>query len=132
MIDMERATHKQCVACGTSMANKSPYFCTKCKSACDITMDPARARYAPRPAGTPFLVNVLSKCCGADVIANVRQTCSAACHELLVVFIESAFGAYKKVVRGSTGEAFKVPTRVIIEHGLIERDLDRYPIWEGE
>lgn len=39
------------------------------------------------------------------------------------------FGEFKKVVRASTGEAFKVPTRDIIEKGIQEQDLDQYPKW---
>jgi hypothetical protein len=42
---------------------------------------------------------------------------------------ERRFGKYKKVVRASTGVAYKVPTRDIIEHGLKERELDKYPLW---
>jgi len=39
-------------------------------------------------------------------------------------------GEFKKVVRMRTGVAYKVPTRDIIEKGIREPDLDRYPLWE--
>jgi hypothetical protein len=39
-------------------------------------------------------------------------------------------GEFKKVVRIMTGEAFRVPTRDILENGLREQDLDKYPKWE--
>jgi len=34
------------------------------------------------------------------------------------------------VVRQSTGIAYKVPIRDIIERGIREQDLDQYPLWE--
>ena len=39
-------------------------------------------------------------------------------------------GEFKKVIRLSTGVAYKVPTMDIIEKVLKEENLDRYPIWE--
>lgn len=62
-----------------------------------------------------------------------KVTCSDACHERLVACLEGLYGKYKRCERMSTGEAFRVPLRDIIERGLKERDLDRYPHWdEGE
>ena len=57
-------------------------------------------------------------------------TCSQACHDKLVDDLVAQFGEFKKVVRMSTGEAFKVPTRDIILKGILEQDLDQYPRWE--
>ena len=51
--------------------------------------------------------------------------------EGLVRHLIDTFGEFKKVVRMTTGEAFKVPTRDIIEKGIREQDLDQYPIWEN-
>lgn len=59
-----------------------------------------------------------------------RATCSAAHHEQLVAKLEEHYGKFKKVVRASTGAAFAVPTRDIVERGLNETELDRYPRWE--
>jgi len=50
--------------------------------------------------------------------------------EELVKHLIDQFGEFKKVVRMATGEAFKVPTRDIIEKGIREQDLDQYPKWE--
>jgi len=50
--------------------------------------------------------------------------------EELVRRLIDQFGEFKKVVRMTTGEAFKVPTRDIIEKGIREQDLDQYPKWE--
>ncbi len=51
-------------------------------------------------------------------------------HDELVNHLVTQFGEFKKVVRMTTGEAFKVPTRDIIEKGILEQDLDQYPKWE--
>lgn len=59
-------------------------------------------------------------------------TCSDECHEKLVADLERQFGQYKKVVRSSTGEEFRVPTRDFVEVGVQERDLDHYPRWSDE
>ena len=57
-------------------------------------------------------------------------TCSDKCHDLLVSRIVERFGEFKKVVRQRTGVAYKVPSRDILEWGVREQDLDRYPLWE--
>ena len=57
-------------------------------------------------------------------------TCSDECQEELVRRLIAEFGEFKKVVRASTGIAYKVPTRDIIEKGVREQDLDQYPLWE--
>lgn len=59
-------------------------------------------------------------------------TCSDECHQELVRQLIAQFGEFKKVVRQSTGIAFKLPTRDIIERGVKEKELDQYPIWEKE
>jgi len=56
-------------------------------------------------------------------------TCSVECHQELVRRLIADCGEFKKVIRLSTGVAYKVPTRDIIEKGLREEELDRYPIW---
>ena len=56
--------------------------------------------------------------------------CSDECHEELVRHLIVEFGEFKKVVRASTGIAYRVPTGDIIESELREQDLDRYPLWE--
>ena len=58
-----------------------------------------------------------------------KLTCSQECHDALVTHLEGKFGTHKIVVRQATGEEFLVPTRDIIEQGLREQDLDRYPRW---
>lgn len=58
------------------------------------------------------------------------MTCSEQCHEELVRRLIAEFGEFKKVVRMTTGRAYKVPTRDIIERGIRGEELDRYPMWE--
>ena len=58
------------------------------------------------------------------------MTCSDECHEELVRRLVADSGEFKKVIRLSTGVAYKVPTMDIIEKVLKEENLDRYPIWE--
>ena len=60
------------------------------------------------------------------------MTCSDGCHEGLVNCLIAEFGEFKKVVRQSTGVAYKVPARDIFESGINERELDRYPVWKDE
>ena len=60
------------------------------------------------------------------------MTCSDACHDELVSRLIAEFGEFKKVADQTTGIAYKVPTRDIIEKGIRWRDLNRYPLWEEE
>lgn len=53
-----------------------------------------------------------------------------ACRRELVDRLIAEFGEFKKVIRMTTGEAFKVPIRDIIEKGIREQNLDKYPRWE--
>jgi len=58
------------------------------------------------------------------------MTCSDECHQELARRLVAQSGEFKKVVRVTTGVAYKVPMRDIIEHGVREQELDRYPLWE--
>ena len=69
--------------------------------------------------------------CGKFYTDNRDFTCSKTCHDELVDCLVAQFGAFKKVVRMRTGVAYKVPTRDILEKGIKEQDLDRYPLWEN-
>jgi hypothetical protein len=74
----------------------------------------------------------MPKCfvCGTLYDQGREMTCSEECHKELVNRLIAGGGEFKKVVRLTTGAAYKVPTRDIIEKGLREQDLDRYPRWE--
>lgn len=66
---------------------------------------------------------------GGLLIPLDRTTCSVECHEELIRQAEAVLGKYKKVIRLSTGVAYQVPTRDMIEKGIKELDLDKYPLW---
>lgn len=67
--------------------------------------------------------------CGTPYFGGRQFTCSESCHQELVNRLIAQFGEFKMVVRASTGEAFKIPTRDIIEKGVREQELDQYPHW---
>lgn len=74
----------------------------------------------------------MPKCCICDreYESGRELTCSDECHGELANRLIARFSEFKKVVRQSTGIAYKVPTRDILEKGIREQDLDRYPIWK--
>lgn len=71
------------------------------------------------------------------VIPGARSmTCSEECHTNMKALLIKHHGAYKKCV-DHNGVAHRVPTEEIIEHGIHESDLAKYPLWfdkpkEGE
>ncbi|MDD4984896.1 MAG: hypothetical protein PHQ43_03765 [Dehalococcoidales bacterium] len=70
--------------------------------------------------------------CGSAYDRGREMTCSDTCHEELVKRLIAEFGEFKQMVRANTGIAYRVPTRDIIEKGIREQDLGRYPKWEEE
>jgi len=66
--------------------------------------------------------------CGKLYEEGREMACSDACHDELVSRLIAEFGEFKKVVDQTTGTAYRVPTRDIIERGIKWRDLDRYPL----
>lgn len=58
-------------------------------------------------------------------------TCSEICHKEFVRFCEDKFGKVKKVIDQTTGIAYEVPTRDIIELGLKWQDLRKYPMFRS-
>jgi len=72
-----------------------------------------------------MLIDIKSECCKADVQPIGRLTCSDNCHESFAKQLERKFGKVKKVIDDTTGVAYKVPTRDIIENGLTWQDLPK-------
>ena len=72
--------------------------------------------------------------CGVTYSTDIyRMTCGKPeCHEALVQKMIAQFGEFKKITRMTTGQTFKVPIRDIIERGVREQELDRYPLWEED
>jgi len=70
--------------------------------------------------------------CGKTYERGRELTCSDKCHEALLERLSDQFGPFKKVKSMSTGKAYRVPTRDIMEHGLKEAELERYPHWNED
>lgn len=69
--------------------------------------------------------------CGTLFESTNRVTCGKEeCHERFVKLLEFKHGMFKKITRMTTDESFKVPLRDIIENGIREEELDKYPKWE--
>lgn len=68
--------------------------------------------------------------CGASYEPGRDTTCSQECHDKLVNLLILKHGEFKKITRATTGESFKVPLREILENGVREEELDKYPKWE--
>lgn len=69
--------------------------------------------------------------CDKPVITG-KMTCSDPCHEKFIEFCEVQYGASKKVIDQTTGIAYRVSTRDIVEKGLKWVDLPKYPQWEED
>ena len=67
--------------------------------------------------------------CGCSCLPP-HLTDSPECHEHLVADLEREFGTHKRVTRMTTGQSFAVPVRDIVEIGVKEEDLDKYPPWK--
>ena len=75
------------------------------------------------------MFDLKSVCCNADVINNTKLTCSDECHSTLITLSEKEFGKYKKITDQVNGQAYKVPTKYIIEKGLNYDKLLTFPKW---
>lgn len=58
------------------------------------------------------------------------MTCSKICHDKYVIQMIEEYGLFKKVIDATSGIAYKVPTRLIIEEGVKQEDLKNYSLWE--
>jgi predicted nucleic acid-binding Zn ribbon protein len=58
---------------------------------------------------------------------SLRSTCSEDCDEKFVLELEQTFGKEKKVISERTGKTHLVPTLYIVENGLNEFELCRFP-----
>ena len=123
-MNFENANQSLCVICECPIADGGSYRCRQCRKVCEVFS-------TVRSPGNFLLVDVTSQCCGADVDMLKSITCCAACHEAFVGEMEREFGTHKKIVRMRTGEEFRVPVRDMIEVGVREEELDKYPRWES-
>lgn len=109
-IQLENAKKDLCVVCEQPIQIHTTWVCGQCLKQCEIDK-----------------ADVKSKCCGADAQSIGRLTCSEKCHDTFVKKLEKEFGAVKMVIDDTTGMAYKVPTKDIIERGLTWQDLHKYP-----
>lgn len=123
-IQFENAKKGQCVICGERIDMPAVWMCRQCLKQCDV--DDSRIIEKTKDK---MLIDIKSKCCSADVQSVGRLTCSEKCHEYFVKKLEKEFGESKIVIDETTGIAYKIPTRDVIEKGLTWKDLSKYPQW---
>jgi len=123
-IEFENVKKGLCVMCRENIETPAVWICKQCLQQCEV--DSSRIIEETKDK---MLIDVKSKCCGADVQPTGRLTCSAECHEKFVKELEEEFGDVKKVIDQTTGIAYRVPTRDVIERGLTWQDLPKYPQW---
>ncbi len=127
-INFENVKSHKCVVCGNP-SGPELYTCLKCNKPClPVYENPVK-----QGTENEFIVlDIKSNCCNYDVEILSRVTCSYDCHEKLVKHIENEFGESKKVIDQESGISYRVPTRDIIEKGLTQKDLSKYPIWSDK
>ena len=126
---LENAAKGLCVICSQQMGKQAKHICKRCMKICTI-----KQRTEPRDAeNTPGfrLMDIKSVCCNADIFITGSITDSDACHDILISEMELFHGKFQKVIDGATGIEHKVPLRLIIEHGLAQEDLHKFPLWDG-
>ncbi len=116
---------KLCVMCSANVKSLNYYICKKCSKLCLIT----RTKVSQLNSDE-ILMDLKSVCCNVDVDMNNKITCSDSCHEEFVLNRIKKEGEYKKVTDITTGITHKIPTRKIIEEGILAKDLKNYPLWD--
>ncbi len=108
-----------CIVCKISLESPSYYICNKCTKVCKVI----------HSVVSPQIMDVKSVCCNADIESHQKITCGDYCHEKFIIKMIQEHGCSKKVVDIESGIAYKIPTRLIIEEGLRQKDLQNYPTW---
>lgn len=126
IINWKNIHDKLCVMCSADVKSLNYFICKKCKQICLIT----RTQMSQLNLDE-ILVDLKSVCCDSDVEVNNKITCSDFCHEKFVLNRIKKEGEFKKVT-AYTGISYKVPTRKIIEEGILAEDLINYPLWDIE
>ncbi len=110
-----------CLMCDTSLGSSSYYTCNKCSKICKVNFHTVSKE----------IMDVKSVCCNADIQSNNKITCGSKCHEKFVLKMIKKYGLYKKVMDQQTNTAYKIPTRLIIEDGVTQKELKNYPVWNS-
>jgi len=124
MVNWANQVRNLCVCCDKPLLDNSYWICKRCGKPCQVKI------LKELEGGEKYkLLDVKSECCIADVENMRKSTCSDQCHDKLVEDLEKSFGKDKKVVDIVTGKTHRVPTKQIIENGLNQNDLYKYPEW---
>lgn len=108
-----------CVICQKSLDSSSYHKCLKCNKVCKI-------KYRKI---SDDICDVKSVCCHSDVEIHNKITCSDDCHDSYMKKAIIEFGEFKKVIDLASGKAHRVPTALIIQCGLKQEDLKKFPVW---
>ena len=119
MIKYQNVEKNLCVICDNTLKTISFVVCQKCN---------AVSTFDYKIIGEHVL-DLKSTCCNSDVNVQQKITCSDLCHNRFVDFLIEEKGEYQKVIDAQSGKAHKVPTRLIIEEGITQRDLKTFPLW---
>ena len=117
-IHWKNAKDNLCIVCKANL-NPGYYICNKCNKICQVI----HTEYSHE------IIDIKSVCCNSDVEIHSKITCGDYCHEKFILKMIKEHGLFKKVVNIENGIAYKVPTRLIIEEGLNQKDLKNYPTW---
>lgn len=126
---MENAAKGLCVICSQQMVEHSKHICKRCGKLCSLKNRDMPIDEAQTPGFR--LMDIKSKCCNSDIIISGSITDSQACHEILITEMELMHGKFKRIIDGATGIEHKVPLRLLIENGLSQKDLHKFPLWDG-
>ena len=118
-IHWENIKDNLCVMCKGAIKSASYYLCKKCNKVCQVTFTQI----------SEDISDVKSVCCDFDVEINNKITCSDFCHDKYIEKKIEQDGLFKKVVDLTSGITYRVPTKLMIEEGLIQEDLKNFPIW---
>ena len=117
--NLENVKKGECVVCGKSGCFEL-IICLKCNKQCS----PVVSEWLDKTTS-----DVKSDCCKYDIKHMSKITCSDECHNKFISLMEKQVGKFKKVTDETTGISYRVPTKDIIENGLRQQDLSKYPIW---
>lgn len=113
----------RCVICDKFIVSTSYVVCQKCNSVSKIGY---------KLIGEEYAKNVKSGCCNASVNVQQKITCNEWCHLKFIHFTIEEKGEFQKIVNIHSGKAHKVPTRLIMEDGVTQLELESFPVWEDE
>ena len=118
-IHWENIKDNLCVMCSKTLKSFSYYLCKKCSKICEIVAQKVSEE----------IMDIKSVCCKADVDTFNKITCSDSCHEKFIQKMIRENGIYKKVVDLQSNITYRIPTRLIIEQGILQEELKKHPRW---